>query len=231
VGGLLDGSRSPGTRVLNIDHHGDNRRYGDVNWVEPAAAATGELVYALLEAAGLPVTPEVATNLYAAIVTDTGSFRYSSTSPETFRIAARLVEAGARPADVASQLYETRHLAGLHLLGRVLQQVETNAAGTIAWVVIERSPAGSPDLLEAEDLVTYPRSLRTTKVAVLFRPLAGEVKVSLRAKGEVDVARVAARLGGGGHPNAAGVILKGGLAEAQALVLGAVEEAVAAATR
>lgn len=227
VGGLLDGCRGPGTRVLNIDHHADNRRYGDVNWIEPQAAATGEMVYELIEALGLPLTQDVAVNLYTAIVTDTGSFRYSNTTPRTFRIAARLVEAGAAPAPIAINLYETRHLAGLHLLGRILQQVETNATGTVAWVVIDRGQAASPDLLEAEDFITYPRSLRSVKVAVLFRELAGEVKVSMRAKGEVNVARLAARFGGGGHPNAAGVVLKGTLAEVKARVLGVVSEAVA----
>ena len=228
VGGLLDGLRQPGSRVLNIDHHGDNKRYGDVNWVQPKAAATGEMVFALLEPAGLPLTAAVATNLYTAVVTDTGSFRYSNTTPETFRIAARLVEAGADPAAVAIQLYETRHLAGLHLLGRILQQVETNAEGTVAWMVIDRSQTASPDLLEAEDFITYPRSLRTAKVAILFRELPGEVKVSMRAKGEVNVALIAARFGGGGHPNAAGVVLPGSLADARAAVLGAVREAIAA---
>jgi len=227
VGGLLDGLRQPGARLLNIDHHGDNRRYGDVNWIQPGAAATGEMVYALVEAAGLRLTPAVAVNLYTAIVTDTGSFRYSNTTPETFRIAARLVEAGADPADVGIKLYETRHLAGLHLLGRILQQVETNPEGTIAWVVIDKSQTESPDLLEAEDFITYPRSLRTAQVAVLFRELAGEVKVSLRAKGEVNVARIAARFGGGGHPNAAGVVLPGDVEHAKAAVLGAVREALA----
>ena len=137
------------------------------------------------------------------------------------------MEAGAEPAAVAISLYETRHLAGLHLLGRILQQVETNPEGTLAWVVIDRSQAASPDLLEAEDFITYPRSLRTAKVAVLFRELAGEVKVSMRAKGEVNVARIAARFGGGGHPNAAGVVISGSLADARAAVLTAVREAIA----
>jgi bifunctional oligoribonuclease and PAP phosphatase NrnA len=227
VGGLLDGSREPGTRVLNIDHHGDNRRYGDVNWIEPTAAATGEMVYDLLEAAGLTLTPAVALN-YTAIVTDTGSFRYSNTTPRTFRTAARLVEAGADPAAVAIQLYETRHLAGLHLLGRILQQVQENAEGTVAWVVIDRSQTDSPDLLEAEDFITYPRSLRSAKVAILFRELAGEVKVSFRAKGEVNVARIAAGFGGGGHPNAAGVVLKGELSSVKPAVLAAVDKALVA---
>lgn len=228
VGGLLEGCRQPGTRVLNIDHHADNRRYGDVNWIQPAASATGEMVYELLGAAGLPLTREVATNLYTAIVTDTGSFRYSNTTPTTFRVAARLVEAGADPATVAIQLYETRHLPGLHLLGRILQEVETNPEGTIAWMVIGRIQTESPDLLPAEDFITYPRSLRTAKVAVLFRELPGEVKVSLRAKGEVNVARIAARFGGGGHPNAAGAVVPGDLARVRALVLDAVRDALAA---
>jgi phosphoesterase RecJ-like protein len=227
VGGLLDGLRQPGTRVLNIDHHGDNKRYGDVNWIDTSAAATGEMVYDLLAAAGLPLTPAIAVNLYTAVVTDTGSFRYSNTTVRTLRIAAHLVEAGAAPAEVATRLYETRHLAGLRLLGQVLQQVETSDDGAVAWLVLDRSQTESPDLSEAEDFISYPRSIRTAKAAVLFRELAGEVKVSLRAKGEVNVARVAARFGGGGHPNAAGAILPGDLAHAKAAVLGAVREALA----
>jgi phosphoesterase RecJ-like protein len=228
LGGLLDGARGPATRVLNIDHHGDNRRYGHVNWVDTRAAATGEMVYALLLAAGLPLTRDVAVNLYTAIVTDTGSFRYSNTTPDTFHIAARLVECGAEPARVATAVYETRELGGLRLLGRILQQVEADPDGSLAWLVIDRAQAESPDLPEGEEFVNYPRSLRTAKVAVLFRELPDAVKVSIRAKGEVDVARIAGRFGGGGHPNAAGVILRGGVAEAQAQVLGAVREALAA---
>jgi bifunctional oligoribonuclease and PAP phosphatase NrnA len=228
LGGLLDGARGPAARVLNIDHHGDNRRYGDVNWVDTRAAATGEMVYDLIEAARLPLTRDVAVNLYTAIVTDTGSFRYSNTTPKTLRVAAHLVELGVDPAHVATTVYETRHLAGLRLLGQVLQGVETDADGAIAWLVIDRALASSPDLPEAEEFVNYPRSVRTAKVAVLFRELPDAVKVSLRAKGEVDVARIAARLGGGGHPNAAGVILPGSLADAKTVVLGAVREALAA---
>jgi phosphoesterase RecJ-like protein len=249
VGGLLDGCRGPGVRVLNIDHHGDNRRYGDVNWIEPGAAATGEMVRDLLEAARLPLTTEVAVNLYTAIVTDTGSFRYSNTTPKTLRAAADLVEVGADPAAIGISLYETRHLAGLHLLGNLLQEIRTNATGTVAWMVIDHQRATSPDLLEAEEFVNYPRSIRTAKVAVLFRELGGDpsggspsspagavgataapapaVKVSLRSKGEINVARVAARFGGGGHPNAAGVVVKGRLDDVRLEVLEAVEAAVA----
>ena len=228
LGGLLDGARGPGATVLNIDHHGDNRRYGDVNWVDTRAAATGEMVHDLIEAAGLPLTADVAVNLYTAIVTDTGSFRYSNTTPKTFRVAARLVDAGVDPARVATTVYETREAAGLRMLGQVLQGIETDPDGALAWLVIDRAAASSPDLPEAEAFVNYPRSIRTAKVAVLFRELPDAGKVSLRAKGEVDVARIAARLGGGGHPNAAGLIRPGSLAEAKAVVLGAVREALAA---
>jgi phosphoesterase RecJ-like protein len=228
LGGLLEGTRGSGGLVLNIDHHGDNKRYGDVNWVDTRAAATGEMVYDVLETAGLPLTPDVAVNLYTAIVTDTGSFRYSNTTPKTLRVAASLMEAGVDPARVATAVYETRELGGLRMLGQVLQSIETDPDGTVAWLVIDRAQAESPDLPEGEEFVNYPRSLRTAKVAVLFRELPDTVKVSLRAKGEVNVARIAARFGGGGHPNAAGVILPGRVAEAKARVLSAVREALAA---
>jgi len=228
LGGLLDGTRGPGTRVLNVDHHGDNRRYGDVNWVDTRAAATGEMVFDLIEAAGLPLTADVAVNLYTAIVTDTGSFRYSNTTPKTLRVAARLVETGVDPAHVATTVYETREPGGLRMLGRILQGIETDPDGSLAWLVIDRAMASSPDLSDAEEFVNYPRSVRTAKVAVLFRELPDSVKVSLRAKGEVDVARIAARLGGGGHPNAAGLIRPGSLSDAKAAVLGAIREALAA---
>jgi phosphoesterase RecJ-like protein len=229
LGGLLDGARGPGARVLNIDHHGDNRRYGDVNWVDTRAAATGEMVHDLVDHASLPLTADVAVNLYTAIVTDTGSFRYSNTTPKALRVAARLVERGADPARVATLIYETRHLGGLRALGRLLQQVEVDPDGALAWLVIDRAEAESPDLPDGEEFVNYPRSLTTAKVAVLFRELPDGVKVSLRAKGEVNVARIAAGLGGGGHPNAAGVVLPLSLPEAKAQVLSAARAALSGA--
>ena len=117
LGGLLDGARGPGATVLNIDHHGDNRRYGDVNWVDTRAAATGEMVYDLIEAAGLPLTADVAVNLYTAIVTDTGSFRYSNTTPEDLprRRAAGRGRRRARPR--GHDVYETREPGGPPLAG------------------------------------------------------------------------------------------------------------------
>src|SRR5215831_16226102 len=106
--GLLDAARSSAGHVLNIDHHPDNRRYGTVNWIDPASAATGEMVFDLIQALGHRITPEIALNLFTAIHTDTGSFRYSNTTPRTFRAAAELTAAGADPSLVSDRLYQQR---------------------------------------------------------------------------------------------------------------------------
>jgi phosphoesterase RecJ-like protein len=223
--GLLEAARRTGARVINIDHHHDNRRYGDVNWVEPEAAATGEMVWALLVGLGAPITPPIATNLFTAIHMDTGSFRYSNVTSETFRIAAALVAAGADPAFIAGQLYERRSAEALRRLGQMLSQVEVSVDGRVAWLAL---PAGAaPEaFVETEDLVNYPRSVASVRVACLLRERAGAVKVSLRGKGDVDVSRIAATFGGGGHPNAAGCTLPGPLERATRDVLAAVEAAL-----
>lgn len=223
--GLLEQARAGAALVVNIDHHPDNRRYGDVNWVEPTAAATGELVYTLLLALGTPITPALATNLFTAIHTDTGSFRYSSVTPRTLRIAAACVEAGADPAFVSGSLYERRSAEALAWLGQALTRVKVSADGRVGWLVL---PAGfvPETFVEAEDLVNYPRSIASVRVACLFRERDGQVKVSLRGKGDVDVRRIAARFGGGGHPNAAGCTVAGALEAATERVLRAVDEAV-----
>ncbi len=224
TGGLLEGARGPRTQVVNIDHHPDNSRYGTVNWVDVSASAAGEMVYDLIEVLGLKITPEVATNLFTAIHTDTGSFRYSNTSAKAFRTAAELLARGADPARVAAHLYETRRPESLALLGRLLQQVRISPDGLVAWLAL---PAGSaPEaFLQAEDLVNYPRSIGSVQVAILLRETPdGNVKVSLRGKGQVAVNAIAARFGGGGHANAAGCTVEGPLEEATAKVLSAVSE-------
>jgi phosphoesterase RecJ-like protein len=227
TGGLLEAVRERGTTVVNIDHHQDNRRFGDLNWVDLSASATGEMVYDLLQHFGWSLTPEIATTLYTALVTDTGSFRYSNASPKAFRIAAHLVAEGAAPARVAGELYEGRSHENLRLLGQLLQRIETSADGRVAWLVLPSELAGNQDLIEAEDFIAYPRSIRSVKVALLFRELQpGQVKVSLRGKGEVNVAKIAARFGGGGHPNAAGCTVTLPMDAAKAALLDAVAHAL-----
>jgi bifunctional oligoribonuclease and PAP phosphatase NrnA len=225
--GLIDQARAASTTIVNIDHHPDNRRYGTVNWVDPSAAATGELVFHLLTALDAPVTPAIATNLFTAVHTDTGSFRYSNVTPETFRIAAALVAAGAAPAVVSNALYERRPVDALRHLGRALSLVQVSDDGHVAWLALPHGTVPEP-FIEAEELVNYPRSLGSVRVACFLREVDGHVKVSLRGKGEVDVQAIAARFGGGGHRNAAGCTLSGTLEHATREVLGAVRAAVTA---
>lgn len=224
--GLLDAARGASSQVLNIDHHPDNRGYGTVNWIDPAAAATGEMVFDLIRALGHRVTAEVARNLFTAIHTDTGSFRYSNTTPRTFRIAAELTASGADPALVSDQLYQRRSPEALGTLGEILRRVQVSQDGQVAWLTVPRGLA-SEAFLAAEDLVAYPRSIEGVKVALLLSEEAdGLVKASLRGKGQVAVNRIAHRFGGGGHENAAGCTLRGTLEEATAALLGAVSLAL-----
>lgn len=226
--GLIEQARATGATILNIDHHPDNRRYGDVDWIDTSAAATGEMVYRLVTALGARLTPAIATNLFTAIHTDTGSFRYSNTTPETFRIAGALVSAGAEPGLVSGHLYERRQADSLRWLGEALRRIEVSPDTRVAWLAL---PSGvlPESFIESEELVNYPRSIESVQVACLLRQRGDQVKVSLRAKGQVDVSRIAARFGGGGHPNAAGCSVAGDLPAVTHDVLAAVREAVDAA--
>jgi len=224
--GLLDAARSASGHVLNIDHHPDNRRYGTLNWIDPAAAATGEMVFDLIRALGYPVTPEIALDLFTAVHTDTGSFRYSNTTPRTFRIAAELTAAGADPALVSDRLYQRRPPDALATLGLVLRRISVSKDGRVAWLTVPRGLC-SEAFLAAEDLVTYPRSLDGVEVALLLREEGdGLVKASLRGKGRIAVNRIAQRFGGGGHENAAGCTVRGTLEDATTELLDAVSRAL-----
>ncbi len=226
--GLIDEARRAARLIVNVDHHPDNRRYGTVNWIDVEAAATGEMVYRLLSALGVTLTPSIATNLFTAVHTDTGSFRYSNVTPDTFRIAAALTAAGARPDVVSSALYERRAPDALRLLGESLARVRVSEDGRVAWLALAAG-AVPERFIESEELVNYPRSIATVRVACLLRELGGgRVKVSLRGKGDVDVNRIAAAFGGGGHANAAGCTIAGPLAAVTRRVLDAVGAALAA---
>jgi len=226
--GLIDEARRAARLIVNVDHHPDNRRYGTVNWIDVEAAATGEMVYRLLSALGVTLTPSIATNLFTAVHTDTGSFRYSNVTPDTFRIAAALTAAGARPDVVSSALYERRAPDALRLLGESLARVRVSEDGRVAWLALAAG-AVPERFIESEELVNYPRSIATVRVACLLRELGGgRVKVSLRGKGDVDVNRIAAAFGGGGHANAAGCTIAGPLDAVTRRVLDAVGAALAA---
>jgi phosphoesterase RecJ-like protein len=224
--GLIDQARAAATTIVNIDHHPDNRRYGHVNWIEVSAAATGEMVYRLIVALGMKLTAAMATNLFTAIHTDTGSWRYSNVTPETFRISAELVAAGAEPAVVSSALYERRAADSLGFLGATLSRIQVSDDGRLAWLALPEG-AVPESFIESEELVNYPRSIGSVRVACFLREIGDTVKVSLRGKGDVDVNRIAGRFGGGGHVNAAGCTIKGRLDAVTTEVLAAVRAAIA----
>jgi len=225
TGGLLDG-RPRDAVVLNVDHHPGNTRFGDVNWVEPGASSAGEMVYRLLREMALSILPDVAANLYAAILTDTGGFRYGNTTAESLRVAAELVTAGAVPETIAQGLVANRDPREWRLLSEVLAGLTVTAGGRVAWIEVTaaaRQRAGV-GLEVTEDFIQYPRNLAGVRLAVAFKEIsADEVRVSLRSYGEVDAARLAGAFGGGGHRNAAGCTVRDGLAAAKAQVLAAAE--------
>jgi phosphoesterase RecJ-like protein len=182
------------------------------------------MVFDLLTALEWPIGRDIALGLYTAVHTDTGSFRYSNTTPRTFRIAGALTAEGAEPALVTDRLYQRRPKDALLTLGSLLGRVEVSEDGLIATLTVPDG-AASEEFMAAEDLVTYPRSIAGVKVAVLLRAEPdGRVKASLRGKGDVPVNRIAHQFGGGGHENAAGCTLAGPLAQAKTTLLAAVRQ-------
>jgi len=194
--------------LIVIDHHKGNDGFGDLNWVDQTRAATGEMVYDLAMAMGAEISYETAYCLYAAIVTDTGSFKYSSTTAETFRVVRELVNRGVKPAEVAGHLFDNFTVNRLHLLQEVLATLEIFMDGKVAVIHVSQEMYDRTGTTETdtENFINYPRSLIPVKVAVFIKANSkGGLSVSLRSKGsDCDVTRVAHRFGGGGHRNAAG---------------------------
>ncbi|HEY8426546.1 MAG TPA: bifunctional oligoribonuclease/PAP phosphatase NrnA [Limnochordales bacterium] len=214
---------------LNLDHHDTNRGGADAALVEPAAAATGELVFYLVSALGVPLTPQIAACLYAAILTDTGSFRYANTTARTLALASALVAAGVEPHEMATRIYDTRSWAYMKLLGRLLSRLERTEDGKVAWMWVRHEDTLDAGLLpsEVEGLVQYPRMIEGVEVALLFKEVEpGVIRVSLRSQRFVDVAAIARAFGGGGHLRAAGCTLTGSLEKAMERVVEACRQAV-----
>jgi phosphoesterase RecJ-like protein len=200
--------------VIDLDHHTGPDPFGTIQVVDPTAAATGELVFDLLEVLEVPLDAEIATCLLAAILTDTGSFRFSNVTADTFRKAGALVEAGAHPAPIHTAVYGTRPFAASCLLGRMLSRLETAEEGQIVWGALSQEDfRETGTTTEAtEGFVDQVRMVEGSRVALFFREeISGEIRVSLRSTGDVSVARVAEEFGGGGHVPAAGCSLPGPL--------------------
>jgi len=213
--------------TVNIDHHVTNGRHGDYCLIDPDAAATGILIYRVLSAMEIPVDPSIAVNLYVAVLTDTGSFRYSNANPEAFEIAGEMVRRGVDPWSVSEQVYETQSRERIGLLGRVLSTLEFAGNGRVAAITTLRKDLEAFRLNKdsLEGFINYPRSIAGVEVAVAFREEDdGEIRVSLRSKGRVDVSRVASGFDGGGHRNASGCTLRGSIDDAKRRVFEALEK-------
>ena len=207
--------------LINIDHHRSGRNFADVNWIDPQAVATAEMVYKLAKQAGVKITPDMATCLYTAVLTDTGAFMFEGVNQHTFELARELVLAGADPVRCARPIYFGHSTAKLRLLGLALSALQRE--GPLAWIwatqeQMERTGAKEED---CEGLVNYALSIGDVQVAVFFRELPdGRFRVSLRSKGKLDVATIAEQFGGGGHACASGCSVDGPLHAAVESVLG-----------
>ena len=220
-----------GNHVINIDHHSNTDPFGDLNWVDDSAAAVAELVYELILTLGTEITPSIASNLYAAILTDTGSFQFSNTTRKTFSITADLVSKGACPAEVAGAVYMSQPLSRLKLLVEVLSTLQVHPTKPIAWILLTRDmlnkTGATKDLTEG--FVNHPLSLDRVHIVAFFREEGSHTtRVSLRSKGRLDVAKIARHWGGGGHRNAAGLTVPDSLPEAVEKVVRELDDRISA---
>ena len=219
-----------GRVVVNIDHHISNDGFGDVNWIDPEASAAGEMIYRLFKRMKMSINREEAMCIYVAILTDTGSFRYSNTSFRVHRIASELLRYGLNPQEIASYIYEARRPQSLKLLAMTLGTLNVSDDGKIAWVKITNEMFRSTGAYsnEIEGFVDYPRLLGGVQVALLFRETSkeNEIKISLRAKGGVNVNNIASHFGGGGHQAASGCLVKGPMDEVERVVIERVKKEV-----
>lgn len=209
-----------------IDHHETEKEFGDIKWIEPHAAATGLMLFYIIKELGVKITKDIAINLYAAIAIDTGTFRYSNTTPEVLRVAAELIEAGADPSYIAESLYETWSESRFRLLLKVLNTLEINNSIAITLVTLDIFRETGASVEDTENFVGFPRLLKSVNISVLFREIENNFyKVSLRSKGkEMNVAKIATAFGGGGHRNAAGCKIRSDFKTAKEKLLKAIRE-------
>jgi phosphoesterase RecJ-like protein len=203
----LESRASDGGCTINLDHHPGNDNFGSLNLVVPTASSSAELVMRLLQDCGVRIDRDIATCLWTGVVTDTGRFQYSNTSPETLRLAAELLELGVPAPDLASEIWGSLPFGYLKLLGIVLGRAELAAdAGLVySWVGLEDLEVTGTNLDEAEGLIEALRSTRDADVAAIFKQQEdGDFRVSLRSKGPRSVGQIARARGGGGHELAAG---------------------------
>ena len=215
--------------TVNIDHHATSAHFGTINWIDSTASAVGEMIYNLCKAIGGRVTREIAECVYMALVTDTGSFHFSNTTDRTLKVASELIKAGAKPAVISEAVYNNYPWSRIELMRQVLGTVKRDESGRVAMMrqtLAMREAAGAVDG-DNNGFVNIPLAAREVLAVVYMREVSKDVyRVSLRSKGDINVARVAEKFGGGGHRNAAGLRVEGDWDEKENELVEAVKEAV-----
>ena len=218
-----------GQFLINIDHHAGNRMYGALNWHDESAAACGEMVFDLIRALGVPLSFEIATHIYLAVLTDTGSFHHSNITPRTFDICRQTVEAGVNPAAMARRVFDSNSFGKLKLIGALLDRMELVDEGRLAVLYVDDAMLAACGCThnDTEGLINLPLTAREIQAVVFFKVTSkGEVRVSMRSKYEVDVRMVANMFGGGGHKNAAGFTVAESLSGVKPRILASIVEAI-----
>jgi len=209
--------------IINIDHHGSNENYGSLNYIDCSASSVGEIIYELIKFMNLDLLDKkISTCLFTAIITDTGSFRYSNVSSKTFRIASDLTFTGMKPYLIANNVYNRNTFSGLRLLGEALLTLEMNDSGYISWLSITRKMLDETKANdeEVEGIIDVSTTLKNTEISILFRETKdNKIKVSFRSKGLFNVCEFANKFKGGGHPNSAGCLCSGNLGEVKKKIL------------
>ena len=219
-----------GRYIINIDHHAGNRMYGALNWFDESAAACGEMVFELIRALGVPLSLEIATHIYLAILTDTGSFHHSNITPRTFDICRQTVEAGVNPAAMARRVFDSNSFGKLKLIGALLDAMELTDDGRLAVMYMDEAMLTSCGCThnDTEGVINLPLTAREIQAVVFFKVgAAGDVRVSMRSKYDVDVRMVASSFGGGGHKNAAGFTVSGRLDDVRPVIIERIVAAIA----
>jgi phosphoesterase RecJ-like protein len=216
--------------IINIDHHVGNRMYGALNWFDESAAACGEMVFDVIRELGVPLTTDIATHIYLAILTDTGSFHHSNITPRTFDICRQAVEAGVNPAAMARRVFDSNSFGKLKLIGALLDAMELTDDGRLAVLYMDEAMliACGCTHNDTEGVINLPLTAREIQAVVFFKGgAAGDVRVSMRSKYDVDVRAVASLYGGGGHKNAAGFTVSGRLSDVKPQILDRLKTAIA----
>jgi bifunctional oligoribonuclease and PAP phosphatase NrnA len=207
--------------LINIDHHASGRPFAALNWIDEHACAVAAMIYRIAIAAKVKITPAMATCLYTAIVSDTGSFTYSSTNAETFALAHDLAARGANPSQIARDIYFSNPASKIRLLGTALSNLQCDGPLAWSWVTNDEMDQVGAEAEDCEGVVNYLISIDGIESAVFLRelPTADQFRLSIRSKGKVDVAQIAEGFGGGGHRSASGCTLDGPLTEATDKIL------------